>query len=132
MFQDGTNLAAMAEALSKSDDYRLLRRLTQRPIYTPTVGQTTKTGILLDVETTGLDQRNDEMIELGMVKFDYFPDGHIAGVRDVFTAFNEPTVPISAEITALTGITDEIVAGHRIREVVDMRERALYGAELRH
>jgi len=67
-----------------------------------------------------------------MVKFDYFPDGHIAGVRDVFTAFNEPTVPISAEITALTGITDEIVAGHRIREVVDMRERALYGAELRH
>ena len=48
-----------------------------------------------------------------MVKFDYFPDGHIAGVRDVFTTFNEPTVPISAEITALTGITDEMVAGHR-------------------
>ena len=116
MFQDGTNLAAMAEALSKSDDYRVLRRLTQRPIYTPTARQTTKTGILLDVETTGLDQRNDEIIELGMVKFDYFPDGHIAGVRDVFTGFNEPTVPISAEITALTGITDKMVAGHRIDE----------------
>lgn len=113
MLSESTNLAAMAEALSKSDDYRVLRRLTQRPIYTPSTEQTTKTAILLDVETTGLDQRNDEIIELGMVKFDYFPDGHIAGVRDVFTAFNEPTVPIS-EITALTGITDEMVAGHRI------------------
>jgi len=116
MVQHGTNLAAMAEALSKSDDYRVLRRLTQRPMYTPTAGQTIKTGVLLDVETTGLDQRNDEIIELGMVKFDYFPDSHIAGVRDVFTGFNEPTVPISAEITALTGITDEMVAGHRIDE----------------
>ena len=117
MFQDSTNLAAMAEALSKSDDYRVLRRLTQRTIYTPTAGQTIKTGILLDVETTGLDQRNDEIIELGMVKFDYFPDGRIAGVREVFTSFNEPSVPISPEITALTGITDEMVAGHRIDEV---------------
>ena len=52
-----------------------------------------------------------------MVKFDYFPDGRIAGVREVFTSFNEPSVPISPEITALTGITDEMVAGHRIDEV---------------
>ena len=73
MFQDSTNLAAMAEALSKSDDYRVLRRLTQRTIYTPTAGQTIKTGILLDVETTGLDQRNDEIIELGMVSSTIFP-----------------------------------------------------------
>ena len=51
-----------------------------------------------------------------MVKFDYLPDGRIVGVRDVFSAFNEPTVPISPEITALTGITDEMVAGHRIDE----------------
>jgi hypothetical protein len=26
------------------------------------------------------------VIELGMVKFDYLPDGSIAGLRDVFTA----------------------------------------------
>ncbi|MCP1747123.1 DNA polymerase-3 subunit epsilon [Bradyrhizobium japonicum] len=68
----------------------------------------------MDTETTGLDHRTDELIELGMVKFDYTPDGRIAGVRDTFSAFNEPSVPIPAEITALTGITDEMVAGHRI------------------
>jgi DNA polymerase III subunit epsilon len=51
-----------------------------------------------------------------MLKFDYFPDGSIAGLRDAFTAFNEPAVPIAPEITALTGITDEMVAGRRIDE----------------
>lgn len=104
----------MAEALDRSAEYRVLRRLVARPLYTPTVGQDTKVGILLDTETTGLDHRTDEIIELGMVKFDYQPDGRIAGVRDTFSAFNEPSAPIPPDITALTGITDGMVAGHKI------------------
>jgi DNA polymerase-3 subunit epsilon len=75
-----------------------------------------RTGIILDVETTGPDQQKDEIIELGMVKFDYLPDGRIAGLRDVFTAFNEPSRPIPADVTTLTGITTEMVAGQRIDE----------------
>lgn len=114
MFQDTTELAAMAEALSRSPDFRVLRRLMPRPPYKPLVGQDVRTAILLDTETTGLDQARDEIIELGMVKFDYSADGRIVGVRDIFSAFNEPSVPISAETTALTGITGEMVAGHRI------------------
>jgi len=115
MFQDA-NLAAMAEALGRSADYRVLRRLVPRTLPASTVGQETKIGILLDTETTGLDHRKDEVIELGMVKFDYTPDGHIVGVRDTFSAFNEPSEPIPAEITALTGITDDMAIGHRIDE----------------
>ncbi|KRR25270.1 DNA polymerase III subunit epsilon [Bradyrhizobium lablabi] len=110
------DLAAMAEALGRSADYRVLRRLVPRAEFAVTNGQTTKTGILLDTETTGLDHRKDEIIELGMVKFDYLPDGRIAGVRGTFSAFNEPSIPIPVEITALTGITDDLVAGHRIDE----------------
>lgn len=113
MFQDPADLAAMAEALARSGDYRVLRRLTARPPCTPSVGQEVRTGVLLDTETTGLDHAKDEIIELGMVKFDYTPDGRIVGVRDTFSALNEPSAPISAEVTALTGITDHMVAGHR-------------------
>ncbi|MGY3133476.1 DNA polymerase-3 subunit epsilon [Bradyrhizobium sp. USDA 4501] len=110
------DLAAMAEALSLSQDYRVLRRLVARPTYIPTMGQEVRTVVLLDTETTGLDHVKDEIIELGMVKFDYTPDGRIVGVRDTFSAFNEPSGPIPSEVTAITGITDEMVAGHRFDE----------------
>jgi DNA polymerase III subunit epsilon len=114
MFQDTISLAAMADALSLSPDYRVLRRLVPRTPVAPSTCLETKSAVLLDTETTGLDARKDEIIELGMVKFDYLPDGRIAGVRDTFSVFNEPTVSISEEVTALTGITDAMVAGHRI------------------
>src|SRR6516165_612418 len=82
MLQGNTSLAAMAEELSRSTDYRVLRRLVPRTTFAPSVSESTKTGILLDMETTGLDPRKEEVIELGMVKFDYLPDARVAGVRD--------------------------------------------------
>jgi DNA polymerase-3 subunit epsilon len=113
MFQETISLAAMADALSRSPDFRVLRRLVPRHPYRPSAGHEVRTAVLLDTETTGLDHAKDEIIELGMVKFDYSPDGRIVGVRDTFSAFNEPSGPISAEVTALTGITHEMVAGHK-------------------
>jgi hypothetical protein len=83
--------------------------------FTPSIGPT-KTAILLDVETTGLAQRKDEVVELGMIKFDYLPDGRIASIRDVFSSFNELLEPIPPDVIVLTGITNEMVAGHRIDE----------------
>ncbi|MDA9496060.1 3'-5' exonuclease [Bradyrhizobium sp. CCBAU 11357] len=114
MMSNEINLTAMADILSKSPDYRVLRRLTPRTEFAPCDGQATKTGILLDVETTGLNTEQDEIIELAMVKFDYLPDDRIARITDVFSSFNEPQNPIPDEITELTGITDEMVLGHRI------------------
>ena len=60
MLENDQTLAAMAEALAKSGDYRVRRRLVPRTSFTPSEGPT-KTAILLDVETTGLDQRKDEV-----------------------------------------------------------------------
>lgn len=40
----------------------------------------------------------------------------IAGLRDVFSSFKEPSKPIPPDVIALTGITNEIVAGYRIDE----------------
>jgi DNA polymerase-3 subunit epsilon len=65
MLESDLNLAAMAEALAKSADYRVLRRLVRRESFTPPNGEATKTGVLIDVETTGPDQQKDEVIELG-------------------------------------------------------------------
>jgi DNA polymerase III subunit epsilon len=73
-----------------------------------------KIGVLLDVETTGLDAKTDKVIELGMVKFAYHPDGRVAHVIDNFGSLNEPANSIPVEITTLTGITNEMVAGKRI------------------
>lgn len=109
-------LAEIAGMLEQSPDYRVLRRLVPRSDFTPSDGQSTKTAILLDVETTGLDTARDEIIELGMVKFTYLPDGRIGRVIDTFSGFNQPSTAIPAEITALTGITDEMVGGHSLDE----------------
>lgn len=65
----------------------------------------------MDVETTGLDRSKDEIIELGMVAFDFDTAGKIRRVIDVFSELRQPSTPISDKITRLTGITDEMVAG---------------------
>ena len=114
MSSDEIDLAAIAETLAKSPDYRVLRKLIPRTEFAPSAGQETRIGILLGVETTGLNTAQDEIIELAMVKFDYLPDDRIARVTDVFSSFNEPSNPIPNEITELTGITDEMVSGNRI------------------
>jgi DNA polymerase-3 subunit epsilon len=116
---DASNdLSQMAHALEKSGDYRVLRRLVPRDVIRPApADQQIKVGVLFDVETTGLDAKTDEVIELGMVKFAYCPDGRVAHVIDCFGSLNEPANPIPAEITALTGITNDMVAGKRIDAV---------------
>lgn len=114
MSPDEINLADLAATLEKSPDYRVLRRLIPRTDFGASDGQLTKIGILLDVETTGLDTTKHEVIELGMIKFAYLPEGRIVRILDVFESFNEPLAAIPEEITELTGITDAMVAGHRI------------------
>jgi DNA polymerase-3 subunit epsilon len=114
MTAEDINLADLAATLEKSPDYRVLRRLAPRSEFTGNDDPSAKIGILLDVETTGLDTARHEVIELGMVKFAYLPDGTVTGVTDVFSALNQPSTPIPPEISELTGITDATVAGRRI------------------
>lgn len=106
-------LATMAQTLEQSGEYRVLRHLSFRQHFS-TPSQPSKIGILLDVETTGLDTTSDEVVELGMIKFSYHCDGSVGSVIETFSAFNEPSQMIPEDATKLHGITNEMVAGHKI------------------
>ena len=102
----------MAAALEATGDYRVLRKIQQRRTITLANGAPTKQGVFVDVETTGLDPDRHEIIELAMVPFTYGKTGQIFSIGEAFHGLREPKEPISPEITAITGITDEMVAGH--------------------
>jgi DNA polymerase-3 subunit epsilon len=108
------DLDAMASVLNASGRYRVLRRLEPRSFIEPPDGSETRLGLFLDVETTGLDPSRDEIIELAMVPFTYGLDGRIFEIREPFQKLREPERPIPPAITALTGITDEMVAEQTI------------------
>jgi hypothetical protein len=81
-------------------------------------------GLVVDVETTGLDPQRDEIIELAMTPFNYSLDGTVFSVGDSFQGLRQPSEPIAPEITAITGITNEMVAG----QVIDPAEVAKFAA----
>ena len=101
--------------LEDSGDYRVLRRLRPRAHFHELDGTYTKLAIFLDLETTGLDPERDEIIEIAMVPFEYSSDGRIFKVHEAFCEFQEPgSGSIPAEITRITGITDDMVRGQKI------------------
>jgi DNA polymerase-3 subunit epsilon len=109
-------LKNIAEELEQSGDYKILRRLRQREEFSPspTTGERLFIGLALDVEATGLDIEDAEIIEFAAIKFTYTRSGKIIRIIDTFSAFQQPQAPIPDEMKILTGITDKMVAGHAI------------------
>lgn len=109
------------------EDHRMIRRLDLRTGATGEgSGRGRHIGIAIDVETTGLDASNGAIIELALRRFRYDADGVITDVDEPYAWVEDPGRPISAEITALTGLSDTDVAGHLIDE--DAAERLLNSA----
>jgi DNA polymerase-3 subunit epsilon len=104
----------LVRQLEATGRYRVLKRLEPRPIVPFPRPGFFRRGVLVDAETTGLNNREDEIIEIGIVAFSFDEQGAIGDVTGVYSALHEPTRPIPAEITRLTGITDEMVTGHMI------------------
>ncbi|GAB0154420.1 3'-5' exonuclease [Marinobacterium sp. BA1] len=69
--------------------------------------------VILDTETTGFDAAANEMIEIGIVRCSYSPShGVVTSIDDIYSGLESPTIaPIPADITAITGITNEDVEG---------------------
>jgi hypothetical protein len=109
--QDADELEVLAAKLEATGTYRVLRKLASRLATEPPAGVKARQGLFVDTETTGLDQARDEIIELAMVPFTYGLDGQVYSVGEPFQRLREPSKPIPAEITAITGIDDAMVAG---------------------
>jgi DNA polymerase-3 subunit epsilon len=74
-----------------------------------------KKAAVVDVETTGLDRKNDLVIELGLRKFQYDPEaGEIVSIGESLSALQDPGRPLSPEIIELTGLTDGDLKGQKI------------------
>jgi DNA polymerase III subunit alpha, Gram-positive type len=59
--------------------------------------------VIVDIETTGLDPANDEIIEIGAIKVEG------KDVKDIFNKLIKPERQIPENIVDLTGITQEMV-----------------------
>ena len=82
---DLARLEAMAAQLAASGHFRVLRRIAPRPSVTPPAGAPTRLGLLLDLETTGLDPIQDEIIEMAMLPFTCGLDGSVYAVSEPFS-----------------------------------------------
>ena len=112
-FYDDTGFEAQINALSKSDNHKIMRRITfpktsqiditKQPNYKD---YTIHRGIYLDTETTGLLHDEDEVIQLCMLPFIYAKNPNschtvIFGVYEPYIAFQEPSQPLKPIITEL-------------------------------
>ena len=106
---------AHADALADYADYRVLRRLRSvTGFHRPRPDVPTRIGVVVDVETTGLDRDSAVIIELAAQRFRFDPDGRIVQVGQPRVWREDPGIPIDPVITRLTGLTNDKVAGQRI------------------
>ncbi len=116
----------MVRELEATGSYRVLRKLAPRTNINTYDGDGNRTALFVDVETTGLDPAIDEIIALAMVPFSYSGDGRIYEIREPFYRLRQPLKPIPSAITAINGITDEMVAG----AIIEHDEVAAFAANV--
>lgn len=113
------DLKRAAQFLAQSADYKVLRRLV--PVvrfHEPRSDLVSRIGVALDVETTGLDQEADKIIELAIQRFRFDKAGRIVEVGQPRVWREDPGVALDPRITKLTGHTNEGLTGQAIDDVL--------------
>lgn len=106
---------AAAALLAQHPDYRVLRRLVPRLQWGPASSTSLARVIVLDTETTGLDARQERIIELALLSVAVDRStGQPVGPVTVYESFEDPGKPIPPAIQEITGIDDTMVQGQRI------------------
>lgn len=107
----------IAQRLEQHPDYRVLRRLQPREVWPVLADAEPITVLVLDTETTGLDNSREKIIELGLLRLAVDRrTGLPMGQVEVYDGLEDPGKAIPAEVVAITGITDDKVRGQRLDE----------------
>jgi Exonuclease len=111
----GYSLEQMARSLVESGDYRVTSRLEPQTEYHLPDNNPKLVAAVVDVETTGTNPDRDSIIELGIGLFEYDRlNGRIYKVLGSSEWLEDPGLSIPPEVTKITGITDEMIAGRRV------------------
>jgi DNA polymerase III subunit epsilon len=100
-------------------DYQVIKRVPMqiRPRNVDTENRFIAT--IIDLETMGLNPVADEIIEIGMLAFEFTSEDGIVSLFKTYNELNDPGRPIPVEVSKITGIYDKDVAGKKIEwEVV--------------
>ena len=108
---ESLSLEECANALERSGQYRVLRRLPALSFEERKALPNERVVAIIDTETTGLDYSSDEVIEFAGIAFAYDLDGRFVSALSSISQLQEPRSPLPKEITELTGISDAMVKG---------------------
>jgi DNA polymerase III subunit epsilon len=108
-------LQRAAVLLDAHPDYRVTRVLPQLstlPLPEP-IGQV-RTALVVDTETTSLDWKTGKIIQIAAYAVRFDAKARIVGVGETRSWLEDPGEPLAFELTRLTGLTDQNLAGELI------------------
>jgi DNA polymerase-3 subunit epsilon len=105
---------ATLQAFLDNPDYKILKRVSNKLDVVQNLDSKTFIASIIDLETMGLDAKSHEIIEIGILAFSFSSGDGIINIVDSYNELQDPGKPIPAEITKVTGITDQDVHGKSI------------------
>ncbi len=108
-----TELEACVSKLEASNNFRVLRKVPKPAKAKISKASQFRYAMIIDTETTGLDLREDEVIELGFLLIAY-QDAESRRIIDFGNEQREPSREIPRIVQELTGITPKMVEGKKL------------------